>query len=158
MSRMTADLGSVPDWIGGLGTTAATILLAAGWWRESKLRREDRQRQAAITIRQLLLDIDSLYDDHDGKPLTAAGRRAKTRNLREIETQSVALPRPFGERIEQTCQLYADSTADDEATVAHNCGSYARSVASAFLRGNPPPPPPPILATYEKALDQAPQP
>ncbi|WP_091329961.1 hypothetical protein [Micromonospora aurantiaca (nom. illeg.)] len=53
--------GSVPDWIGGIETAAVTILLAIGWWRKSRHRRHDQERQSAVAIRQLLLDIEDLY-------------------------------------------------------------------------------------------------
>ncbi|MEU7576297.1 hypothetical protein AB0B50_01650 [Streptomyces sp. NPDC041068] len=42
-----ADFGSVPDWVGAVGTAAATLLLAVGLLREIRRRRLDDARAAA---------------------------------------------------------------------------------------------------------------
>lgn len=87
------DWGSVPDWIGGIGTATATLLLTIGWWRESRHRRHDQERQSAVAIRQLLLDIEDLYAaerEQDGSLASAADP-----NLLGTAARSTRTPRSF---------------------------------------------------------------
>jgi hypothetical protein len=67
--------GTFPDWIGGLRTAAATILVVWGLLREARLRRQDEEqrrreqdRQGLLTVQQCLLDLEDLFS----KPNTSA--------------------------------------------------------------------------------------
>jgi hypothetical protein len=64
----SVDWGSVPDWVGAVGTTAATVLLVIGLLREVRRRREDDEQQAAdrraALMRQARLVFGEVFLSH----------------------------------------------------------------------------------------------
>lgn len=151
--------GSFPDWLAGIGTTTATILFAVGWQREAWLRRQDHERQAVMAIRQLLLDIEHLYDvdlEKDGS-LTSDSRNQEVRLLREIQAHTVAAPRPLRERLYELTRFYSSGAintfeGDRDWTIARNCNRYGLALVAAYVQGRPAPAPPAFVAAYEAAL------
>ncbi|MBQ0903578.1 hypothetical protein [Micromonospora sp. U21] len=151
--------GSFPDWLGGIGTTTAAILFAVGWQREAWLRRQDHERQAVMAIRQLLLDVEHLYDverDKDGS-LTSDGRNQEFRLLREIQAHTAAAPTPLRERLYQLTRFYSSGAinnfeGDRDWLIARNCNRYGLALVAAYVQGSPSPAPPVFVAAYEAAL------
>ncbi|MBB5477659.1 hypothetical protein [Micromonospora parathelypteridis] len=159
VGNRVVDWGSFPDWLGGIGTTTATVLFALGWQREAWLRRRDHERQAVMAIRQLLLDIEHLYvvERDENHSLTADGRNTESRLLREIQAHTAAAPTPLRERLYQLTRFYSRSAinnfeGDRDWLIAHNCNRYGLALVAAYVQGNPPPAPPSFVAAYEAAL------
>ncbi|NES13260.1 MULTISPECIES: hypothetical protein [Micromonospora] len=159
VAHRAVDWGSFPDWLGGIGTTTATVLFALGWQREAWLRRQDHERQAVMAIRQLLLDVEHLYvveRDEDGS-LTPDGRNTEIRLLREIQAHTAAAPKPLRERLYQLTRFYSRSAinnfeGDRDWLIALNCNRYGLALVAAYVQGDPAPAPPSFVAAYEAAL------
>ena len=118
------DFGSLPDWLAAAGTAAATLILAFGWRRDNRLRRQDAERQAATAIRQSILEIERLHDDFDSfDGLSTANRRELRRLVREIQAQCALLPEPFADR------LFKVSTFFDDTGIETFHGDRARRIA-----------------------------
>ncbi|WP_306215017.1 hypothetical protein [Actinoplanes sp. RD1] len=118
------DFGSLPDWISGVGTASATLLLAFSWLRENRVRKREHERQTATSIRQLFLEIERIYDSIGPQDeLTDSSAAEERRLVRELETQSVLLPEPFGPR------LYKISTFIGESAIRALHGDSLRVIA-----------------------------
>ncbi|WP_328468756.1 hypothetical protein OHA21_52615 [Actinoplanes sp. NBC_00393] len=156
------DWGSVPEWIGGIGTACATILFAFGWLMDARRRRQDHERQTAVAIRQLLLDVEHLYAserEQDGSLEPTADPKL-SRIVREIETHAALLPKSIRPRMMQLAEFLGNGAiptfqGDRESLVASRCTRHGLDLIAAYLRNDELPQPPNFVAEYQSAIDDA---
>jgi hypothetical protein len=99
LAKTAVNWGSVPDWIAGIGTAAATIILTVGFLLELKRRRiEDHQRR--------LLDEQIAEDRRDEK-------------ARQARRVSARLVDPYGESPKLEVRNDSDQPIYDVSTSLH---------------------------------------